>query len=342
MERSTANSGRCRKSDIHHSSFIIHHSGFTLVELLVVITIISTLIGLLLPAVQAAREAARRNTCANNERQLALAMMNFESSRKYFPGYANNVGINPYPVSWVVPIFPFFEHRDLYDRWSSYNSTIQWTTNSPLPATLPAPTLKILACPSDPSGSASTGDPSLSYVCNRGVNGWEYPYLGVCLNQVKLVAFGRLHVYSPVRVGLDYIGAHDGASMTLLLAESVLTNPISANNAATLVYPRNDTSTTPVYNPYWTSTVVADTASGDLFAPPGTSHGTTPNNMERSVAFEWGTFVNNTVTDKILSAHSGGVNVCFCDGHQYYLNSSMDVTTFKALMTPWGDGIPRD
>ena len=81
-----------------------------------VITIISTLIGLLLPAVQAAREAARRNTCASNERQLALAAMNFESARKYFPGYANNIGTNPYPVSWVVAVFPFFEHRDLYDQ----------------------------------------------------------------------------------------------------------------------------------------------------------------------------------------------------------------------------------
>ena len=63
--------------------------GFTLVELLVVITIIGVLIGLLLPAVQAAREAGRRAQCMNNEHNLALAMINFETRRHYFPGFIN-------------------------------------------------------------------------------------------------------------------------------------------------------------------------------------------------------------------------------------------------------------
>ena len=60
-------------------------SGFTLVELLVVIAIVGVLIGLLLPAVQSARESARRMACANNLRQIALGALNFECSMKKLP-----------------------------------------------------------------------------------------------------------------------------------------------------------------------------------------------------------------------------------------------------------------
>jgi prepilin-type N-terminal cleavage/methylation domain-containing protein len=58
---------------------------FTLVELLVVITIIGVLVALLLPAIQAARDAARRSQCSNNLKQLALGVLNFESSFKHLP-----------------------------------------------------------------------------------------------------------------------------------------------------------------------------------------------------------------------------------------------------------------
>ena len=92
--------------------------GFTLVELLVVIAIIAVLIALLLPAVQSARESARRISCGNNLKQIALAVLSFESTHKAFPAgfsYHNNEAGGP-SWGWAAFILPYMEQKPLYDR----------------------------------------------------------------------------------------------------------------------------------------------------------------------------------------------------------------------------------
>ena len=100
---------------------------FTLVELLVVITIIGILIALLLPAVQAAREAARRLQCQNNLKQLALALANYESAHVVYPSGA----LYYWRRSWLVAILPYMEQGNVEQRLNYSEDTFPfWCTNN--------------------------------------------------------------------------------------------------------------------------------------------------------------------------------------------------------------------
>ncbi len=165
--------------------------GFTLVELLVVITIIGMLMALLMPAVQAARESARKAKCMNHQKQVSLAALNFEACNGRFPGFKN--ALNGSDVSWVVMLFPYLDRAKLWESWAN------------LPAGDPGEKkpvyIKVLVCPSDPGEALSAGDAPCSYVCNTQIFADE--------------AGGTRSK------GIDFINRKDGTAQTLMISERI-------------------------------------------------------------------------------------------------------------------------
>ena len=267
--------------------------GFTLVELLVVITIIGILIALLLPAVQAAREAARRMQCQNNLKQIGLALHLYHDVHKSFPWGTGYQG----PLwSWAALILPYLEQKaahDLIDYSIGYNNPINEEAIGQL-----IPTYQ---CPSAPENELCS--------CCRGIPGeedaGETNYVGIAHHETgylynNINGSGLLFPDSGVRI------AHilDGTSQTLMVGEVDLDqdDPWKTDN--------------PDYCPALQCYVGRAWAEGNIVT---TAYGINSKPI--------------MLTPAVISRHPDGAQFAFADGHVSFVSESINQATLEELTT---------
>jgi prepilin-type N-terminal cleavage/methylation domain-containing protein/prepilin-type processing-associated H-X9-DG protein len=126
--------------------------GFTLVEMLVVITVICILVMMMVMGIQSAVRAALKAKCQNYMHELATSVLHYESNKGGFPGYANPLRLRTgvKPVSWVVVMLDYISRGDLWEQW--------------LRGDEPQARLSMLICPAETVDSSNVG--AMSYVGN--------------------------------------------------------------------------------------------------------------------------------------------------------------------------------
>lgn len=299
---------------------------FTLVELLVVITIIGILIALLLPAVQAAREAARRSQCSNNIKQVCLATLTYEQTWGALPAGACLVPMNwdgraatvLYRGSILVRLLPYIEQQGLYEKFDLGKTYIENQTFPGTSTYLSSAVISAYICPSDESPNLDLSDQGYyagkyNYAASvgSGAMGDSGPYSCSAYSQWNTYAqhaYGALSASGPFcrnDNSCRLAEITDGLSSTIFFGEVVA----ACNNNQRRGWVHSDTTQGSV------STIFP--INYDTCNKTATDGCHADNNWNISFGFK--------------SRHPGGAQFGFGDGSVHFLSQSIDHWNFQWL-----------